>query len=95
MARRKSSHSFANGNCVEVEDGWRTASHSQGASNCAEVSGWRKASGCSHGECAEVAAWRTATLPVVAVRDTKDNGTGPVLTFTAKEWAVFTGSIRR
>ena len=32
---RKSSHSFANGNCTEV-GAWRTSSHSAGG-NCAEV----------------------------------------------------------
>ena len=34
---RKSSHSFANGNCAEIA-AWRKSSHSGGAnSNCAEV----------------------------------------------------------
>ena len=35
-----------------------------------------------------------ATIPVVAVRDMKQDGTGPVLTFTAEEWEVFTSRVR-
>jgi hypothetical protein len=27
-------------------------------------------------------------------RDTKDNGTGPVLTFTPQEWRAFIGGVR-
>lgn len=35
---RKSSHSDANGNCVEVAlSGWRKSSHSSGNGNCVEV----------------------------------------------------------
>ena len=30
-----------------------------------------------------------ATIPVVAVRDSKDEGTGPVLAFTREQWRVF------
>jgi hypothetical protein len=33
---RKSSHSFATGNCAEVA-AWRTSSHSTGNGECAEV----------------------------------------------------------
>jgi hypothetical protein len=52
------------------------------------------------------AAWRTSTLcdlngcvevalldGLVAVRDAKDR-TGPVLEFTAREWAAFVGGVR-
>ena len=38
------------------------------------------------GDCVEVA---TNLADVVAVRDTKDNGNGPVLFFTPTEWAAF------
>lgn len=51
---------------------------------------WRKSS-FSNGvaECVEVAA----TADAVLVRDSKDRS-GPVLTFTAAEWAAFTQSVR-
>ena len=34
---RKSSHSFANGNCAEVAAAWRKSSHSGSMGDCAEV----------------------------------------------------------
>lgn len=43
------------------------------------------------GACVEVA---TNLSGVVAVRDTKDNGTGPVLIFTPGEWDAFLGGTR-
>jgi hypothetical protein len=50
---------------------------------------WRKATYSNGGEnCVEVAADAT-----VHVRDSKDPG-GPLLAFTAEEWAAFTGGIR-
>jgi Domain of unknown function (DUF397) len=53
-------------------------------------SNWRKSShsGPNGGECVEVAA-----AGAVLVRDTADRG-GPVLTFTADVWRVFTATIR-
>ncbi|HEX8346573.1 MAG TPA: DUF397 domain-containing protein [Actinoplanes sp.] len=43
------------------------------------------------GNCVEVAI----NLPaIVAVRDTKDRGQGPVLTFGTEEWQAFVGCIR-
>jgi hypothetical protein len=54
---------------------------------------WRKSSysGGSGGNCVEV-----ADLPDGgrAVRDTKEQGRGPVLLFTAGEWAAFTAGVR-
>jgi hypothetical protein len=52
---------------------------------------WRKSSYSGNsGNCTEV-----ATAPgVVLVRDTKDNGNGPVLRVSAADWARFTGSIK-
>ena len=51
------------------------------------MSGWRKATASTFdGNCVGV-----ATIPVVAVRDMKQDGTGPVLTFTAEQWEVFRG----
>jgi hypothetical protein len=54
---------------------------------------WRKSSYSNGlgGECVEV-----AHLPDGGrlVRDTKDHGHGPVLRFTAAEWAAFTKSVK-
>jgi hypothetical protein len=54
---------------------------------------WRKSSysGGEGGNCVEV-----ADLPDGgrAVRDTKEQGRGPVLLFTAGEWAAFTAGVR-
>ncbi|MGH8966231.1 MAG: DUF397 domain-containing protein [Actinomycetes bacterium] len=58
----------------------------------AEVT-WRKSSfsNGNGGNCVEV-----ADLPDGgrAVRDTKDQGRGPILLFTAGEWAAFTAGVR-
>jgi hypothetical protein len=53
---------------------------------------WRKASAsANNGCCVECAA-----LPDggVAMRDSKDGDTGPVLTFTRAEWTAFTGAMK-
>jgi Domain of unknown function (DUF397) len=53
---------------------------------------WRKSSysGGSGGDCVEV-----ASAPCrVAVRDTKDNGGGPVLRVSADAWKTFTNGIK-
>jgi hypothetical protein len=54
---------------------------------------WRKSSlsNGSGGDCVEV-----ADLPDGGrlVRDTKDGGRGPVLTFTPAEWAAFVGAVK-
>jgi hypothetical protein len=48
---------------------------------------WHKSSrSSSQGNCVEVADNLDG---IVAVRDTKDNGNGPILTFTPSEWAAF------
>jgi hypothetical protein len=44
----------------------------------------------NNGQCVEV----MATDGEVKVRDTKDNGSGPVLTFTHSEWVAFIGGAR-
>jgi hypothetical protein len=46
---------------------------------------WRKATGSGDGGCVEVAY----VDGVIGVRDTKDNGTGPVLMFNQREWTAF------
>ncbi len=54
---------------------------------------WRKSSYSSGngGECVEVASPEGA----VAVRDTRQNGTGPVLRFTPAAWHRFAGQVKR
>jgi hypothetical protein len=54
---------------------------------------WRKSSysGGEGGNCVEVAALPDGGW---GVRDTKDKGAGPVLLFTASEWAAFTVGVR-
>ncbi|WP_412735539.1 DUF397 domain-containing protein [Krasilnikovia sp. MM14-A1259] len=53
---------------------------------------WKKStrSG-ANGQCVEVA---TNLSNIVAVRDTKDNGNGPVLLFTPAEWDAFIGGAK-
>jgi hypothetical protein len=51
---------------------------------------FRKAGGCSDKSCVEVAI----TADVIGVRDSKDNGRGPVLAFTLDEWAAFLNGAR-
>jgi hypothetical protein len=54
---------------------------------------WRKSTRSGNGgsDCVEVAT----NLPgVVGVRDTKDHGTGPILTFSPDEWSAFTVGVQ-
>jgi hypothetical protein len=82
-AWRKAPYSEVNADCVEV--GWRKTNYSEADANCVEV-GWRKAShSAANADCVEVGADRR----VVGVRDTKQQGVGPVLEFPAAAWRVF------
>ncbi|HUN36336.1 MAG TPA: DUF397 domain-containing protein [Trebonia sp.] len=80
---------------AEVSPGWRKSSYSHnGGADCVEVGvlPWRKST-YSHnggGDCVEAAHFPGTVL----VRDTKDNGTGPVLRVTASDWSRFTGGLR-
>lgn len=53
---------------------------------------WKKSTRSNgSGNCVEVAT----NLPgIVAVRDTKDKGVGPILTFTPDEWDAFVGATK-
>lgn len=71
--------------------GWRKATFSHANGACVEVAvGWRKAT-YSHGngDCVEVAVNRQA----VGVRDTAQDGRGPVLQFPAAAWQIFIGAV--
>jgi len=55
--------------------------------------GWRKStySGPGEGECVEVG---TYAFGDIAVRDTKADGQGPVLGFTASAWTAFVADVK-
>jgi hypothetical protein len=89
---RKPTRSTSNGGqCVEVGV-WPNPSTSNGGT-CVEVGAppWRKSthSNSNGGDCIEAATLGAA----VAVRDTKDDGHGPVLRFTPRAWAEFTTTL--
>lgn len=57
------------------------------------ITGWRKAtySGGNGGGCVEVGH----SSGQIAIRDTKNHGTGPVLTVSGTAWRSFTGTLVR
>jgi Domain of unknown function (DUF397) len=64
-----------------------------------KFAGWRKSSYSGDGNsCVELAVTRPSarpgTGPVVGVRDTKRNGRGPILEFSAGAWREFLNRIR-
>ena len=75
-----------------MNPGWRKSSHSgNGGEGCVEVGTWRKSShsGNGGGNCVEAGS----TPGQVLIRDTKDNGQGPVLRVSAETWRAFTKTI--
>jgi hypothetical protein len=94
---RKSSYSNGNGGeCVEVGAvPWRKSTHSNGnGGQCIEVGAtpWRKSTYSNGGQsnCVEAGPVPGAIL----IRDTKDDGAGPVLRATPADWHRFTSRIR-
>jgi hypothetical protein len=69
---------------------WRKSTHSA-VGNCVETGTWRKASysGPTGGNCVEAGTGPS----VVGVRDTQQEGAGPVLEFSPRAWAAFTRSL--
>ncbi|TDC55311.1 DUF397 domain-containing protein [Actinomadura sp. KC345] len=54
---------------------------------------WRKAQGSEAGaECVEIAL--ATDRQTVGVRDSKENGRGPILEFTRPEWAALLAAVR-
>jgi Domain of unknown function (DUF397) len=61
-----------------------------------KFAGWRKSSYSGDGNsCVELAAAPAAPRPLVGVRDSKRNGEGPVLAFSASAWQEFLSRIKR
>jgi hypothetical protein len=78
-----------------VNPGWRKSSCSDnGGADCVEVGmvPWRKSSCSDNGgsDCVETGS----SAGVILIRDTKDNGTGPVLRLTPATWRAFTARLR-
>jgi hypothetical protein len=75
---------------------WRKSTFSGGAGMCVEV--FRKSSfSGTGGSCVDVARPEGDTLSedsITKVRDTKDNETGPVLSFTEDEWQAFINGVK-
>jgi hypothetical protein len=73
---------------------WRKSSYSAAQTDCVEVgtAPWRKSSYSGPDtNCVETGAVPGAVL----IRDTKDDGTGPVLRVAPRDWQRFTASIKR
>jgi hypothetical protein len=82
---------------AELTPGWRKSSHSvsSGGANCVEVGAvpWRRSSHSINSggtNCVETGTVAGAVL----IRDTKDNGAGPVLRLTPADWSRLTSALR-
>ena len=65
---------------------WRKARRSMADGNCAEIGNWRKSPySYALGNCVEAGDGQS----VIGVRDTRDNGQGPVLEYTPAAWKAF------
>jgi hypothetical protein len=81
--------------------GWRKSSFSAGREECVEAGllpagvRWQKSSySAGRNECVETGLLPADTADAIAVRDTKANGTGPVLAFPAASWTAFIGAVK-
>jgi hypothetical protein len=84
------------GTCVEVAAiPWRKSTYSaNGGVQCVEVGAvpWRKSTYSANGGAACVEA---GSVPgQVLIRDTKDDGAGPVLRVSAETWRAFMAAVR-
>jgi len=73
---------------------WKKSSRSNGngGNNCVEVGVWNKSTRSNpSGNCVEATMTETDE---VLVRDTKQNGNGPILAFTRDEWIAFVGGVK-
>jgi Domain of unknown function (DUF397) len=72
--------------------GWRKSSYSNDSGNCVEVAtGWRKSSySDANGGCVEVAG----AGRMIAVRDTKQHGRGPILECSTATWRGFIADVK-
>lgn len=78
-----------------LEPNWRKSSYSADGNNCVEVGTipWRKSTHSGNGgpNCVELGAHSGEVL----IRDTKTNGTGPVLRVAPAAWRRFTTTLKR
>lgn len=72
-----------------LTENWAKATASNPSGNCVEAR-WQKATFSLEGNCVEV----RGDEGVVQVRDSKDNGTGPELSFTPSEWDAFIAGVK-
>jgi len=88
---RKSTFSFANGNCAEVA-GWRKSTDSHVNGNCAEITAFRTAMASEAGNCVEAGNGSS----VIGIRDTQE-ASHPyrvTLEVPAGAWGAFTSRIK-
>jgi Domain of unknown function (DUF397) len=64
----------------------------------ADGASWRKSSfSAMNGSCVEIGRLKSDRTDVsdwIGVRDTKDHGAGPILTFTNAEWSAFIAGVK-
>jgi hypothetical protein len=72
------------------------SSFSMNGGSCVEVGVWKKgAASVNNGACVEVAGLeQEAGSMLIGVRDTKQHGKGPMLTYTPAEWEAFIAGVK-
>jgi hypothetical protein len=71
-----------------LQEDWAKSSYSH-ETNCLEAR-WKKSTRSGAGACVEA----RIEDGNVQIRDTKDNGAGPILSFTGDEWSAFLGGAK-